>query len=126
MCKLDRLVSLQEERDVSSISNAANNYENFPQETSSFIYGRWLEQYFSTSDREEYRNTEVECETKQQLWPDENKFVESSLELSSTLSVPCIFLPSFGDFQPKLYFDFRERKYYEIIFLVSFCCIHII
>jgi len=68
--KLDRLISLQEERDVSSISTAANNN----------IYGEWLERYFSTLDREEYRNTGVECATKLQLWSDENTFVETSLE----------------------------------------------
>ena len=78
--KLDRLISLQEERDVSSISTAANNYETFPQGRVSFIHGEWLERYFSTLDREEYRNTGVECATKLQLWSDENTFVETSLE----------------------------------------------
>lgn len=109
-CKLDRLISLQEERDVSSISTAANSYETFPQGESSFIYGRRLERYFSTSDREEQRNTGVECAKKLQLWSDENKFVETSLEFSSTLSVPCTFLRSFEDFQPHLYFEFWECK----------------
>lgn len=47
-CKLDRLISLQEKRDLSSISTAANNYETFPQGKMSFIYGRQLEPYFNT------------------------------------------------------------------------------
>lgn len=111
-CKLDRRISLQEERDVSSISTATNSYETFPQGEASFIYGRQLERYFSTSDREEQRHTGVECATKLQLWSDENTFVETSLEFSSILllSVPCILLRPFGDFQPQLYFDIWECK----------------